>query len=160
MKKRYVAVMCLLLLMSTLTGCSGKEKKVENIDVKDLAKEILDTGKFSDDMMELDSDVYDAQFPDIETGKIASGSIYISSGAATDEIIVLETIEENDAKSVKEEVLSSIEYQVEANKDYLPEQVKKLQDPIVAVSGKYVIVCVTDDKDKVNTLLKKKDIIS
>ncbi|BBF44988.1 hypothetical protein lbkm_3728 [Lachnospiraceae bacterium KM106-2] len=157
-KKGYLlAVFAILVLV--VAGCS-KGKKTVSFDVKNLAKEILDQGKFSDDMMLLDSDVYDAQFPDIDTTKVAKGAIYVSSGAATDEIIVLEAKSENDAKALEDAVMSSIEYQIDSNKDYLPKQVKKLQNPIKVVSGKYVIVCVTDDKDKVNQLLKKKDIIS
>ena len=44
---------------------------------------------------------------------------------------------------------------MEENEDYNPDAIKRLKDPVLIKTGKYVILCVSDDNAAAKECIKK-----
>ena len=145
MKKICCALLSLLTAALLLTGCQEEPKDV-TIDVAALADALKAAVPFSDELTE-PNDAALLNFYNIDEADIAAKKVYVSSGATAEEIAVFEGTDEAAAGRIKTAVDERIADQKSAFEDYNPEEQKKLNDPVIVTTGKYVILCVSDDND-------------
>ena len=129
-----------------------------NIGVSALGKEIFETGDYTDELSELADDMFDAVFQTVDLNMLTSKVAYVGSGASAEQIVVAEAKDEASAGKVQEALAQKLQDDISQNEDYLPQEVSKLQKPVLVVSGNYVILCVSNDNDKIEQILLKKGI--
>ena len=91
---------------------------------------------------------------------LTAKSAYAGSGGSAEQIVVAEAKDEESAKLVKEALNQKLKDDIDMNENYLPKEVNKLNNPVLVQSGKYIILCVSNDNDKIEQVLLKKGIMS
>ncbi len=76
-----------------------------------------------------------------------------ASGASAHEIDCFEAVDESKAKDIEEALKTRIENQKTAFKDYVPAEMDKLNNPVLVVDGKYVIMCLSNNNDKAKEII-------
>lgn len=137
MKKVFGAVV--LFASALLLAACGNEKK--DIDVNALAGELLEKVEFVDELSQADQETVERLY---HINDAVSQCVYIGSGATAEEIAVFELKDEAAAIDAKDAALQRIKEQKESFESYIPQEVEKLDQAIVMVSGKYLIVCVSN----------------
>ncbi|MDR2770782.1 MAG: DUF4358 domain-containing protein [Clostridiales Family XIII bacterium] len=140
-----IASACFLALAVLLAGCGGNRAGAE-FDPRDLAKSLIDGITF-DDQMEAASDnaFYALYAVDSSDESIAAFVLYTSTGATAEEVSVIEARDEESAETVTEHARARISSQKAEFKNYAPQEMAKLNDPVLVCAGKYVILCLSND---------------
>lgn len=137
MKKTIITVIVLTFAI-LMTACGKAEK---NIDVEALAKQLHQEVTFSDELSAIDGEMAQLLY---NIDDAVKQSVYLSSGATAEEIAVFELKSDEAAKNAKEKAEDRIKEQIESFRTYVPAEVARLENAIVEVTGRYVIVCVSD----------------
>ncbi|HHV51397.1 MAG TPA: DUF4358 domain-containing protein [Clostridiales bacterium] len=138
----------ILLSLFIFAGCSSKDVE---IDINKLADDLKNNVSFADT---LDEPV-NSPYTDVDEADIKAQKIYFGTGATGEMIAVFETVDKDAAGRVLKALEDYIEYQMEENEDYNPDAIKRLKDPVLIKTGKYVILCVSDDNAAAKECINK-----
>lgn len=153
MKEKMKKVWFFLMILMTagiLAGCS--DKKNVTMDVSEAADKLKSDISFKDSLNEADDDMF-YDIYDMDSADVAKKKAYISGAATAEEIAAVEAKDEKAAQRVKEAFETRIEDQKESFKSYVPEEMPKLNDPVLVVEGKYVILCISNDNKKAKEII-------
>ena len=92
---------------------------------------------------------------DVKDGDVTKHAVYVSSGATAEEIAVFEAKDADAAARVKTAVDQRIADLKEGFENYVPGEMTKLNNPVVEVKGKYVLLCICDKPDEARTVIDK-----
>ncbi|MBW7572759.1 DUF4358 domain-containing protein [Caproiciproducens faecalis] len=140
MKRAILVILAGALLFAA--GCASGSSKTVNTE--EAAKKLISSICFADQMSKIDSKTA-LQLYGLEESTVAKADVYESTGATAEEVAVFEAKDEASAAKVKEGAQKRIEDQRAGYTDYQPQEMKKLKSPVLVQSGKYVILCVSDD---------------
>ena len=132
-----------------LCACGSKAK---DFDVKALANDLCTQITYQDDLNELDMDTA-AMFFNFSDTNIVNGVVYEGSGATAEEIVVIECASEEDAKKAETALKERIEEQKDSFTDYVPEELTKLNSPVIKIVGKYAVLSVSNDPGKASSII-------
>lgn len=150
--KKIISVFCVAVMLLSLTACGGKDKEV-TVDTAKLAKE-LQAAVTSDALSETASDMLPSIYF-FEDGTIESGTAYASSGATACEIAVVQSKDAKNTEAVEKLFQTRVDNQSELYASYNEGEVAKLDKAIIKSAGAYTVLCVCDDVDKANDILKE-----
>ncbi len=159
-----MAVMC--VCTASLAGCSGSDSSDadksgsaavaqadETIDVSATADKLKDGVEFKDELAELDEGKIE-KIIGISPDSYVKGKVYVSSsGGTAEEIGCFEAKDEDSAKAIADTLKDRIESQKKVFKDYVPEEMDKLEDPVLVTKGNYVLLCISNDNDKAKEII-------
>lgn len=158
MKKILYGTFLAITLLSTATGCGEKqEKKAETnieIDVQGFADDILSQCNFTDSLATVDQSIALTRLYSLDQTQIKECAFYTNSNATAEEIAVIEVISSDYVDDVKAAYETRVENQKKACKDYLPDEMKKLESSVIYTNGNYVVLCVSDDNAKAEDIIK------
>lgn len=149
MRKKILACLGLTLTMA-LVGC-GSQAEEKTIDAEALAIELAEKVTYTDELNKIDSGVA-GELYQINTAENAY--VYVSSGATAEEVAVFEFADEEDAGEAVEAANTRIQEQKESFEMYAPEEVSRLDKAIVKQSGRYLMVCITEDTDTAENIIE------
>ncbi|MDY3249562.1 MAG: DUF4358 domain-containing protein [Candidatus Choladocola sp.] len=149
--KRFTAMLCAAAMMLGLTACGGKDKEV-TIDPAKLASELLTTVT-SDSLTETASDMLPSIYF-LDADSIESGVAYTSSGTTACEVTVIQSKEEKNTAEVEKLFQTRVDNQSDLYASYNAGEADKLDKAIIKSAGAYTVLCVCDDTDKANDILK------
>ena len=169
--KKSVVVLLALALSVSMFGCAKEEKQVysvnENIadvqaeqaeaeeevviNAKDIA-DALAALSYDDNIAEVDLDTA-KMFLNLDGIDIVESYVYESSGATAEEIVVLKCADAANASKSKDIFAQRIEEQTENFTDYVPEELPKLKDAVIAVNGEYAVLSVSKDASKAKEIV-------
>lgn len=152
MKKRIykaVIISALICIMVSITGCA---KKAIVINVSGLAERLYNEIDFKSSMNEADDDMFFMTYG-IKKEQIVAQKTYLSEGGTAEEISVVECSDSVEAVKVRNAFESRVSNQINSYKDYIPEELEKLNSPVIRVKGKYVVLCISDNNDKANSII-------
>lgn len=146
--KRLLTFTLALALALGLTACGGKkEESWHTSDVQAMA----DAGAFSEELEELDADtaflLYKLGDYGLTQDDVKECSVLRSAGATCEEGAVLVLSSGEKADSAVQALQAYIEGQIEANEDYRPAEIPKLQSVYVCIKGDSVLMVVANDLD-------------
>ena len=151
MKKLQIFILTLLLLLS---GCGKKE---EGYSV-DAVNQMAQSGAFSEELEELDGDIafslYRLADQGLEREDLTGCAVLRSAGATCEEGAVLVFSDDAQAGKALTALQDYIQGQIEANEDYRPGEIPKLENALVSQQGSTVLLVVANDLDAANALLK------
>ncbi len=151
MKKIALAAVVVMSAIA-LTACGGGSSSKE-IDVEKTADELNSSVITTDQLSETKSEMLGSIYF-FEDGQVEKSKVYMSQNATADEIAVLQCKDEDAAKAVGELLKTRVKNQSELFASYNPDEATKLDKAIVKTSGKYAVLCVCDDYDKAESILK------
>ncbi len=156
MMKQLFSTAALLLVLLLAAGCSGNsDKSGAEWDLAELSDRLLNEITYTDTLSAMDDNLMDYLYQDIDTADISEKVIYISSGSTAEEIAAFLAVDEEAAKRIEEGLKARIEQQTESFTDYVPEEVKRLEDAVLIRNGSYVVLSVSGDAAKAKDILKK-----
>lgn len=152
MKKIWIVIIILIVLLISIVILFNNKEKEITIDINKLTEDIMENIKFEDELNKVDKSVV-ANLYDINNA--ISQEVYMSSGATAEEIALFEFANKEEGKKGLEKANKRIEEQKQNFKDYMPKEIKKLEDAIVISKNNYLIVCITDKQEEVKIILNR-----
>ncbi len=180
--KKLYRVMMILALAGVLAGCGKQTKSIEentaqsttedmnavtqegeaeadfegeaeDIDVQVVADGILQGGDFKDNLASVDTTLALTRLYNLDAGQVAASAFYTNSNATAEEIAVIKTASADYVDTVKAAYENRISDQKEACKDYLPDEMTKLDAAVIYTNGNYVVLCVSNDSAKAEQVI-------
>lgn len=151
MKKGIWMIILIIVIISGILLFTNKDKDI-TIDINKISKDIMENIKFEDELNKVDKDTV-AKLYDINNA--TSQLVYMSSGATAEEIAIFEFKDKEECKIALEKANKRIEEQKQNFKDYMPKEMKKLENAIIKNKNKYLIVCITNNQGEIEKILNK-----
>lgn len=112
-------------------------------DTDKIAEGILSKVKFKDDLAKVSDSIVVSSYQ-LDPKQICSASVYLGGGATAEEIAVFEVKDKKYIKTLKKLIDAHIERRKMDFKNYIPEEMPKLNAPVVVQKGNVIAVCVAD----------------
>ena len=142
--KKIILSILLTIICFAFTGCGANE-----INIEELNSKLLSEGSFSEELFSISADVAMKRYG-IEDGEVEECISSAGTAAVVDEITIFKT---TNTDAVKEKAQKHIDSQKNSYSSYRPDEVPKLNDCIIEVSGDYVIVCVSEDSTSAKAII-------
>ena len=137
-------------------AASVKSSQAAAVDVTKVADRLLNEIKYDDKLAEAEKDSLHVTYPGLPKDKIKAMKIYVSSsGGTSEEIAAFEAADEDTAKAVETLLNARIETQKASFKNYVPEELKRLDNAFVVRKGNYVYFSVSADPDKAKSIIEE-----
>lgn len=147
MKKLVAMVLGGLLMMTLLTSCGGKEVV---LDVNAAADTLKNNLTYAGEMVEQSGEKAMLNtYTELDGSLVAAYKGYVSGDTTAEEIAVFEATDEAAASGIYETLQSYVTAQTELYAGYAPDGAKRLEKSVLKQSGKYVVLCVSDDSDNI-----------
>jgi len=150
--KKTIACILLAAALISLAGCGGKESTA--FDGAALAQELLNRAAFSVSLDELPASKASV-FYNVDGSKLVSAVMYHGSGISKEQIAIFEASDEAAAKAMVPVLQDLVAEWIEADRDYAPAEVPKLESAVLRQSGSNVILVVANDGDAAAKIVSK-----
>lgn len=149
--KKFILIVLPLILAAAFMGCEkAPDDSNLTLDISAAASYLRENLMFDDAVEKLDESIVSAvyNFGGIKT------VVYAGSGAAAEEIIVIEAENPEAAKSISEgAVISHWKTRVGEFKEYNVSEQPKLEAKVIVVRGKYIVYCVCVNYDEAEDII-------
>jgi len=159
---RRILTMALALVMALgLTACGGKDENgAPPLYGTSHVEAMAEAGAFSEDLEELDADTAFVMYKLADYGlareDLKECAVLRSAGATCEEGAVLVFTGADKAETAETALKDYVQSQIDANKDYRPDEIPKLEDAIVSRRGESLLLAVASDLDAVKTAVGEK----
>ena len=155
MKKLICAMLCCLFLLG---GCGTAEPEKETAFPATVTTQtLLDSGAFSEQLEELELEIAVMMFwLEGEASDYEGSKVYYSTGATSEVAAVIALRDAGQTESVKAALNAWVESQIEAERNYRPAEVEKLEHAIVEARGNSVLLVVAADWEKAEAAIPEK----
>lgn len=155
--KKIIALLMGVVCAVSLAAC-GEEKKVEEPFRAEVLAAVVNAGAFSEELEELDADtafmLYRLADYGLNREDLTDAAVLHSAGATCEEGAVLIFADEQKAAAAAEALGAYLEGQVEANKDYRPDEIPKLEGAVLVSRGASVLMTVANDAAAVRSVFE------
>lgn len=149
--KKVICIIIFIVIIILLLCFTNRSKDI-TIDINMLTEDIIQNVNFEDELNKIDNETI-AKLYNINNA--VSQEVYMSSGATAEEIAIFEFKDRKECKEALEKVNKRIENQKESFKEYMPKEMKKLENAIIINKNKYIITCITNENEKMENILNK-----
>ena len=141
---------------TSTAASSAKSSQAAAVDVTKVADRLLNEIKYDDKLAEAEKESIDVIYPGLPKDKIKAMKIYVSSsGGTSEEIAAFEANDEDTAKEIEAKLNERVEAQKTSFKNYVPEELKRLENALVIRKGNYVYLSVSGDPDKAKSIIEE-----
>ena len=144
MKRVFLLCVSVVLLLS-LCACGEKEAEKEP-EPSALAESLLKGNVFSVSLDELPASKA-ASFYELNASDVVEALLYHAAGTSKEQIVILKAIDEAAAGNMVASLKELVAQWIEADRDYAPQEVPKLEKAVLRQSGLWVILVVANDPD-------------
>ena len=153
----YVLGIVILVILATIfymnTSSINEEREVI-IDINKLAEDIKNQKVFDDTLEIIEKDIAITNY-NFNNEIIQDLVSYVSTGATAEEILVIEAKDKNSIKAIEEKITERIKERKEAFASYLPNEVYKLENPVLIIKDKYIILCIWNNSQNMSEYIEK-----
>lgn len=150
MKKIWIVIL-IIVVIGVIVVFTNDNKGI-TIDINELSKDIIENIEFEDELNKVDNETASKLY---DINDFTSQSVYMSSGATSEEIAIFEFEDKEACKVALEKANKRIEEQKQNFKDYMPKEMKKLENAMIKNKNQYLIVCITNHPEEVGKILSK-----
>ncbi len=147
--KRMISLLLAVMAVFTLAACGSKTSAT--VDAAGLADALAQRVQFSSEMKAVSAD--DLSFY-LELPEKCEVGAYMSAGATSEEIFVVQCYDKADATAVKISMQTLLDNQKQEAERY-PETAAWVDNAIFETYGTCVILCVTSDTDTAAAVIKE-----
>ncbi len=148
--KQAITAAAAVLLCLCLSACGGKGG---SFDPAADAQTLLDTqGVFSDAMTEIDADTACALYG-IDPATVESCAVY-GAAASAEELAVFAFTDDDAAQAGAELLGCRVADRADELRDYMPDELTKLDKAVVEVRGRSALLVIADDYTGVDAFLE------
>lgn len=123
------------------------------IDTEALVNEVLKSVKFDTKLSKMEDGV--AKSMVVPTSKDTEIELYMGEGTCADELLLVTVADEKQLSGEIEVVRAHLISMQQSFQDYLPKEAKKIDDAIILQAGKYIVACVSSQKDEAKKIIEK-----
>lgn len=152
--KKLITLMMTLILTLTMASCSQSGTAGKNADLPK-ALETMKTEVGFQDVVELDKDGLKTNYGIDGEDVKQFAALVDASGIKCEEVVLIEAVDADAAKTVKEQLEKRMESKLAQNKDYLPEQYAIIKKCSVEQNGNYVSMIVGQEHEKLTEIYEK-----
>lgn len=142
-KARVIAGLLAALLCLGLAAC-GEKAETSVFEVDKTPKALMDAGVFSEELEELE-EVILLRLYELDEDKVEKSAGFASTGLTAEEVAVFVMADEQSAKDAEALLQAHLDYQIEANEDYRPQEMPKLDKAMIQRRGKTLLFLVAND---------------
>lgn len=152
MRKKLLAALLSLACLASLAACGSPASDGDPTGYETKAVDLLaDGGAFSEPLETLDSEtaflLYRFSDYELEAGAMTACAALRSSGATCEEAAVVIWQTEEQAAQAKQALEDYIRSQIDANADYRPAEIPKLEEARISQLNNTVLLVVANDMD-------------
>ena len=147
MKRMISGALACVIFLVVCVGCAQKEPEKEpSFPAALTVQTLLDSGAFSEQLEELDPMLL--FMLDGEEADYEGSVLYYSTGATSEIAAVISVRDQEQVDEVEKTLAAWVDYQIEAERDYRPAEVEKLENAILETRGFTVLLVVAADWEK------------
>ena len=150
MKKVWIIILIIVIIVEIAVFTTNN--KNITIDINELSKDIIENIKFEDELNKVNNETASKLY---EINNFTYQAVYMSSGATAEEIAIFEFENKEECKIALEKANKRINEQKQNFKEYMPKEMKKLENAIIKNKDKYLIVCITNNGEDIEKILNK-----
>lgn len=155
--KKMIALLMGLICVFAMTACGGSEPEEETFALSDLDA-MVEAGAFSEELAPLDADtaflLYGLSGAGLEREDLVEANVLLSTGATCETGAVLIFTDAEKAALAAEALGAYVNGQIEANTDYRPNEIPKLEGAVLKSQGASVLLVVANDAAAVRSVLE------
>ncbi len=125
-----------------------------NIDVDAFAQDMLNSISFKDNMSPVRENVA-ARMYSLNEGDVLNGVVYCGGGSTAEEFALFEAADSAKAEEIGNKLRERVEHRKSDFKTYKPEEMPKLNNPVIIVDGNVAMLCISDDNDAARAVMNK-----
>lgn len=123
------------------------------LDTKAFASTVIKKVDFDTKLEKMDASV--AQSMITTASEDTSTELYMGEGTSADELLIVTVEDESQMDQEIENVQKHLTDMQQSFQDYLPKEAKKIDDAVILQSGKYIVACVSGDKDTAGSVIRE-----
>lgn len=151
--KKLLTVTLALALVLGLSACGKEQNDAPPLYSTAHVEAMAEAGAFSEELEELDADtafaLYRLADAGLEREDLKECAVLRSAGATCEECAVLVFASADKAETAAEALKDYVQSQIEANEDYRPAEIPKLEEALVDRRGETLLLAVANDLDTV-----------
>lgn len=153
--KRIISIFISVAMIGLLlTGCGGSEKTKEiTASPAELAESLSKTAS-GDTLSAVNADILVSTYL-VDAEKIEDSAAYLGTGATACEAVVIKCSDDSYPSEVKKLFETRVKNQSNLYASYNAGEVENLDNAIIKTSGKYAVLCVTNDTEAAEKILKE-----
>lgn len=147
LKKVLSLTVAALLSIGLLSACGGEdESSAVSLNVDEAAETLVSQLTFQDEMLKLEDSVLE-KFYDVDPDAVGDIAVYTAtSGVKAEEVAVVQ-VKDGGSDTVKAMLDSRLEDQIAKYEGYAPEEMPKLENPVMEEKNGYYFFILADDQD-------------
>lgn len=128
-------------------------KSSQKLDTDAFAETVLEKVAFDTKLEKMDSSVAQSMISTaVDDTEI---ELYMGEGTSADELLIVTVKDESQMEQEIENVQKHLTDMQQSFQDYLPKEAKKINDAVILQSGRYIVACVSGDKDKAADVIRE-----
>lgn len=155
--KRILSVVLSLTCLLGLSACGSKPSAQSPYETS-LVGKLSEAGVFSEPLEELDADtafmIYGLEASGLSQEDLTDCTVLRSSGGTCEEAAVLVLTDKDKATAAKGALDTYVQNQIEANRDYRPDDIPKLEKALVSQRENTLLLVVANDPDAVQPVVE------
>ncbi len=135
------------------TSSSTQAQAEVTKNTTEIADKLKSDITYKDTLNELSTEMI-TKLLDISPEQYTNGKVYVGSGGATaEEIACFEATDADNAAKIKTALEERVESQKKTFENYQPQEMDKLNSPVIIAQGNYVFMCISDDNAKAEEII-------
>ncbi len=160
-KKIFSLIVLIAAIMLVFTACDNgggddgnANKEAKDVKAIDAADTIRKDGDFKDQLATLNNTMAFTRVYMLDEESIEDAAFYTNSSSTAEEIAVVKVKSSDYIDTVKAAYEKRIADQKDACKDYLPDEIPKLDSAVIYTNGNYAVLCISNDNSKAKEIIK------
>ena len=122
------------------------------LSAADIADKLHSEITYVDSLNELSPEMIEKIYG-ISADKYVSGKVYVGGVSTAEEIACFDAADEAAAAAIKTACDERIAAQIKSVESYNPDELPKLQNPVLVTRGNSVLMCLSNDNDKAKEII-------
>lgn len=155
--KKAVCILMASLLLVIGTACEKAPEKEPSFPAAVTTQALLESGAYSEQLEELDPDIAVMMFLlNGDVSQYEGSKVYCSTGATSEIAAVISVADDSMVPEVEKALKVWVENQIEAERDYRPAEVPKLENAMIESRGFSVLLVVAADWERAGAVIADK----
>lgn len=122
-------------------------------DTDALAQELLSNVSFVEALSPISENIAASTY-NLAENEVLNGAVYVTGGATAEEIAVFELPDSDSAQVFTEKLRERVETKKADFETYRPDEMAKLNNPVIEVKGSLAILCISNDNSAAEEVIK------